>query len=94
MRASGQVEVLRESASVALWDGHRMAGPWLVQEAIRWGLHAAKRHGAAHVVVRRSHHIAALAAYLEHRLARVFLSIYVVRIQTRQALRHLVVHGQ
>ena len=65
MRASGQVEVLRESASVALWDGHRMAGPWLVQEAIRWGLHAAKRHGAAHVVVRRSHHIAALAAYLE-----------------------------
>jgi len=65
MRASGQVEVLRERASVALWDGHRMAGPWLVQEAMRWGLHAAKQHGAAHVVVRRSHHIAALAAYLE-----------------------------
>lgn len=65
MRGAGQAEVLREKAAVALWDGHRLAGPWLVEQALSWALERAKQHGAAHVVVRRSHHIAALAAYLE-----------------------------
>jgi len=65
MRGSGRAEVLREKASVALWDGHRLAGPWLVEQAMQWALERARQHGAAHVVVRRSHHIAALAAYLE-----------------------------
>ena len=52
-------------SSVATWDGRRLPGPHLVRRAIEWAKPRAREHGSATVVIRRSHHIACLAAYLE-----------------------------
>ena len=65
MGKTGPMKVLAERAAVATWDGLRLPGPWLVREAIDWALPRARTHGQASVVIRRSHHIACLAAYLE-----------------------------
>ena len=65
MNRQGPQRVIAERAAVATWDGMRLPGPWLVREAIDWALPRARTHGQATVVIRRSHHIACLAAYLE-----------------------------
>lgn len=65
MLGNGEPRVLAERASVTTWDGERLPGPWLVRQAIAWARPRAQMHGSATVVIRRSHHIAALAAYLE-----------------------------
>ncbi|MFM8555846.1 MAG: Ldh family oxidoreductase [Betaproteobacteria bacterium] len=66
MKRAGTPRVIAERSVVATWDGERLPGPWLVHEAIQWATPRAKLHGQASVVIRRSHHIACLAAYLEH----------------------------
>ena len=65
MTREGEPRVLAERSSVATWDGERLPGPWLVRRAIDWARPRAQMHGAATVAIRRSHHIACLAAYLE-----------------------------
>ena len=65
MTCKGPQRVLTERSVVATWDGERLPGPWLVREAIRWATPRAREHGQASVAIRRSHHIACLAAYLE-----------------------------
>ncbi|MBP8308333.1 MAG: Ldh family oxidoreductase [Burkholderiaceae bacterium] len=65
MLAEGEPRVLAERTVAATWDGERLPGPWLVRRAIDWARPRAQMHGSATVVIRRSHHIACLAAYLE-----------------------------
>ncbi|HPU52564.1 MAG TPA: Ldh family oxidoreductase, partial [Burkholderiaceae bacterium] len=65
MRGVGEPRVLAERTVAATWDGDRLPGPWLVRRAIDWAQPRAQLHGSATVVIRRSHHIACLAAYLE-----------------------------
>ena len=65
MQKEGEVTVLSEHTVVASWDGQRLPGPHLVRQAINWALPRARMHGQASVAIRRSHHIACLAAYLE-----------------------------
>ncbi len=74
MTTIGEPEVINQRSAVATWDGHRLPGPWLVRQAIDWARPRAQEHGAATVVIRRSHHIACLAAYLE-KVARAGLMI-------------------
>ena len=65
MTASGEHAVIAQRTVAATWDGRRLPGPALVRRAIDWAVPRAREHGCATVVVRRSHHIACLAAYLE-----------------------------
>ncbi len=65
MTAAGEFKVLAERACVATWDGVKLPGPWLVRQAIAWAQPRAREYGQATVVIRRSHHIGCLAAYLE-----------------------------
>jgi L-lactate dehydrogenase len=65
MTPSGMPDVLSERPAVALWDGKRLPGPWLVQRAIAEAATRAATYGTGTVVIRRSHHIACLAAYLK-----------------------------
>ncbi len=74
MSKSGGPDVVSERAAVATWDGLRLPGPWLVRQAIEWASPRAEQHGVATVVIKRSHHIACLAAYLE-KVARAGLLI-------------------
>ncbi len=65
MAAAGEPEVVSDRGGAVLWDGRRLPGPWLVVQAIDLALDRARQHGTATVVIRRSHHIACLAAYLQ-----------------------------
>jgi LDH2 family malate/lactate/ureidoglycolate dehydrogenase len=65
MRATGEPEVVADRGATLLLDGRRLPGPWLVHHAIGLALERVGGHGTVTVVIRRSHHIACLAAYLE-----------------------------
>jgi L-lactate dehydrogenase len=73
MRASGSYCVIEERAAAALWDGERLPGPWLVLRAVDDAIERAQRCGTGTVVIRRSHHIACLAAYLARATERGFV---------------------
>ncbi|MBC7800468.1 MAG: Ldh family oxidoreductase, partial [Gemmatimonadaceae bacterium] len=64
MAVAGDPATLSDRGASVLWDGRRLPGPWLVVQAIDLALDRAATHGTATVVIRRSHHIACLAAYL------------------------------
>ena len=64
MRTRGCYRIVSERAATALWDGDRLPGPWLTLRAVDDAVDRAQRFGAGTVVIRRSHHIACLAAYL------------------------------
>ncbi len=65
MLGGGDPIVVAERASVLTWDGRRLPGPHLVERGLRWAAPAAREYGTATLAIRRSHHIACLAAYLE-----------------------------
>lgn len=65
MTPSGIPRILNERPVAANWDGQRLPGPYLVRRAIDWAAPRAAQYGSASVTIRRSHHIACLAAYLE-----------------------------
>jgi LDH2 family malate/lactate/ureidoglycolate dehydrogenase len=64
MAKSGSPEVVNERAAAQTWDGRRLPGPWLTLRALDAAAEMADAHGTGTVVIRRSHHIACLAAYL------------------------------
>ncbi len=65
MRAEGEPELVSDRGGTLLLDGRRLPGPFLVHHAIGLALERVPAHGTVTVVIRRSHHIACLAAYLE-----------------------------
>ncbi len=64
MATSGAPEVLHAQAASQAWDGKRLPGPWLTLRALDAAMAMAANCGTGTVVIRRSHHIACLAAYL------------------------------
>ncbi len=64
MAKSGAPEIVNERAAAQTWDGRRLPGPWLTLRALDTAATMAATHGTGTVVIRRSHHIACLAAYL------------------------------
>ncbi|HZP59235.1 MAG TPA: Ldh family oxidoreductase [Opitutaceae bacterium] len=65
MAKSGTPDVLADFPAAVTWDGRQLPGPWLVRQAIALASDRAKINGMCTVVIRRSHHIACLAAYLK-----------------------------
>jgi LDH2 family malate/lactate/ureidoglycolate dehydrogenase len=65
MTKTGEPRVLADFPSAVTWDGRRLPGPWLTVRAIDLAVTRAKTQGTCTVVIRRSHHIACLAAYLK-----------------------------
>ena len=65
MGKSGAPRVVHASTAAQTWDGERLPGPWLTLRALDAAMAMAIAHGTGSVVVRRSHHIACLAAYLK-----------------------------
>ena len=64
MTKAGDPIVLADFPAAVTWDGRRLPGPWLVTRALGLASERARSYGACAVVIRRSHHIACLAAYL------------------------------
>lgn len=65
MEKTGDPIVIADFPAALTWDGRRLPGPWLVLRAIEIAVARARVHGTCTVVIRRSHHIACLAAYLK-----------------------------
>ena len=63
MLRNGAATVVNGRPSAETWDGHRLPGPWLTLQALDRAIVLAAEQGTGTVVVRRSHHIACLAAY-------------------------------
>jgi LDH2 family malate/lactate/ureidoglycolate dehydrogenase len=65
MRKQGEPRVVADHPAAITWDGQRLPGPWLVLRAMEIATERARTQGTCTVVIRRSHHIACLAAYLQ-----------------------------
>ncbi|HEX4330440.1 MAG TPA: Ldh family oxidoreductase [Burkholderiales bacterium] len=65
MLKTGEPEVLNSRPAAAAWDGRRLPGPWLVLKAMDECAKMARTYGTGSITIRRSHHIAALTAYLK-----------------------------
>lgn len=74
MQVAGDPEVLKDREAVAVWDGHRLPGPWLMLEALEVLKPKARRYGTASLVVRNSHHIACLGSYLRKATEEGFMA--------------------
>jgi LDH2 family malate/lactate/ureidoglycolate dehydrogenase len=64
MTKAGEPEVVRDTGPCLTWDGRRLPGVWLTAHAIDTAIPRARQYGTATVVIRRSHHIACLGAFL------------------------------
>ncbi|HWA08575.1 MAG TPA: Ldh family oxidoreductase [Opitutaceae bacterium] len=64
MAKTGDPAVIADFPAAVTWDGRKLPGPWLTVRAIELAAARAKTNGTCTVVIRRSHHIACLAAYL------------------------------
>lgn len=65
MEKAGGPVVLADAPAALTWDGRRLPGPWLVLQAMQIAAERASTQGTCTVVIRRSHHIACLQAYLK-----------------------------
>jgi LDH2 family malate/lactate/ureidoglycolate dehydrogenase len=64
MRTTGEPTVIADRPAALTWDGDRLPGVWLTDKALGEAMRRATEFGTAMVAIRRSHHIACLAAFL------------------------------
>jgi LDH2 family malate/lactate/ureidoglycolate dehydrogenase len=65
MEKLGEPSVLAEHGSALTWDGRYLPGPWLVKRAIAAAQERLGQHPVVTLVIRQSHHIGCLQAYLK-----------------------------
>lgn len=65
MEKEGLPAIVVDHAAIATWDARRLPGVWTTRLAVEEAARRAERFGIGAVAVRRSHHIACLAAFLE-----------------------------
>jgi LDH2 family malate/lactate/ureidoglycolate dehydrogenase len=75
MAKSGEPAVIADRGGSLTWDGRRLPGVWLTAKAIDLAVERARAHGLAAVAIRRSHHIACLAAFLQRATDRGMMVI-------------------
>jgi L-lactate dehydrogenase len=75
MQAAGAPQVVHRATVAQTWDGQRLPGPWLTLRALDAAMAMAASHGTGTVVIRRSHHIGCLAAYLKRATDRGVMAL-------------------
>ena len=65
MEKAGEPLSISDTGVVATWDARRLPGIWTTELAIASAVERARRSGIGAIALRRSHHIACLAAFLE-----------------------------
>jgi len=65
MEKQGEPKVVADHGSAFTWEGRYLPGPWLVHQAIQTARERLAQHPVVTVVIRRSHHIGCLQAYLK-----------------------------
>jgi LDH2 family malate/lactate/ureidoglycolate dehydrogenase len=75
METAGRPDVLARFGAIETWDGRRLPGIWTTKLAVDTAVKAAETFGLGAVAIRRSHHIACLATFLEEPARKKFLTI-------------------
>jgi L-lactate dehydrogenase len=75
MAKDGEPKVRSRHRAAEMWDGERLPGPWLTLRALDRAAAMARVCGTGTVVIRRSHHIACLAAYLRRATEQGLIAI-------------------
>jgi L-lactate dehydrogenase len=75
MAKDGAPTVVNARPATETWDGGRLPGPWLTLRALDRAAAMAATCGTGTVVIRRSHHIACLAAYAKRATDRGLMLI-------------------
>jgi len=65
MAIDGRPHSIADTGAVACWDARRLPGLWTTSLAVTEAIARAERFGIGAIALRRSHHIACLAAFLE-----------------------------
>src|SRR4051812_26766069 len=65
MAVDGRPQTIADHGAVACWDARRLPGLWTTSLAVSEAITRAERFGIGAIALRRSHHIACLAAFLE-----------------------------
>jgi LDH2 family malate/lactate/ureidoglycolate dehydrogenase len=65
MAIDGRPQSIADHGAVACWDARRLPGLWTTSLATTEAIARAERFGIGAIALRRSHHIACLAAFLE-----------------------------
>ena len=65
MTRDGTPETVTDKGAAICWRGKRLPGAWLVAQGVKLACARAREYGTATLVIGDSHHIGALAAYLE-----------------------------
>jgi LDH2 family malate/lactate/ureidoglycolate dehydrogenase len=73
MVARGEPEVVADRGACVTWDGKRLSGVWLATKAVDLAVERAPTYGVVTVVIRHSHHIACLAAFIQRATDRDFM---------------------
>jgi L-lactate dehydrogenase len=63
MAFEDEPEVIADHGAAFTWDGRYLPGPWLVVQAMETAFERIQAYPVVSVSIRRSHHIACLAAY-------------------------------
>ncbi|WP_346837243.1 Ldh family oxidoreductase [Microbulbifer sp. SAOS-129_SWC] len=63
-RRDGEPRVIADRGNCFNWDAEFLPGPWVLTRAIEQALERVAEHGVVSATIRRSQHIACLAAYL------------------------------
>ena len=75
MGTDGEPEVVRDTGSTVVWDGCYLPGLWLVDKALTLAFQRIGQHGVVTFAMRRSHHIACLAALVKQATDRGLVAI-------------------
>ncbi len=75
MARRGEPQVVADRGAAVTWDGCALPGVWLTARAIDLGVERARTYGTAAIAIRRSHHIACLAAYLQRATERRMMAM-------------------
>ena len=75
MSAQGEPECLKDTGGTVVWDGLYLPGLWLVERALHMAFERIATHGVVTFAIRRSHHIACLAALVKGATDRGYLAI-------------------
>jgi len=75
MAKAGEPTVVSRRRAAQAWDGNRLPGPWLTLRALDAASAMARECGTGTVVIRHSHHIGCLAAYLKRATDKGLIAI-------------------
>ena len=75
MGTEGEPEVVNDTGATVVWDGGYLPGLWLVDKALNIAFDRVPKHGVVTFAMRRSHHIACLAALVKQATDRGLLAI-------------------